>query len=134
MLNSKIHTTIVALVALAALTSTGVASAASRSTHRSHKQVSHALSVSRTVNRSGGPIVKPVFTGNTVAAISAFPTGGKGSGSEATCSLWSQRLNEEQGEIDAATDNNNLQEYKEAKEAQDADVDNALDAGCVVIY
>ena len=133
MLTSKIHTVVVALVALAALATTGVASAASPSSHRSHKQLSHALSLSRTVKR-GGPIVKPVFTGNTVAAISAFPTGGKGSGSEATCSLWSQRLNEEQGEIDAATDNNNLQEYKEAKEAQDADVDNALDAGCVVIY
>jgi hypothetical protein len=134
MLTTKIRTTIVALVAFAALTTTGVASAANRTTHRTHKQSTHARTLSRTVSRSGTPIVKPVVTGNTVAAIKAFPAGGKGSGTEATCELWSGKLNEDQGAVDAAVHNNDLEQYNETKGALDEDVDNALDAGCAVIY
>lgn len=137
MLTTKIHTTIAALVAvlaLVALTTTGAASAANRQAQRDHHQPNHRLSVSRAVQRTGkAPIVKPVVAGGTFAAISAFPTGGKGSGTEATCALWSGRLNEEQGEVDAAVHNNDLQQYKDAKEGLDEDIDNALDAGCVVI-
>ena len=66
-----------------------------------------------------------------VAAISAFPTGGKGSGTEATCSLWSQRLQDDQGTQDDATDH---QEIVDATNALNEDENNALDAGCVVIY
>src|SRR4029077_17667365 len=127
-------TKILALVAIAALMSTGVASAASRPLHRNHHQSNHGSRLSRTVQRGGGPIVKPVVSGSTFAAITAFPTGGKGSGTEATCALWSGRLNEEQGEVEAAVDNNDLQQYNDAKGAQDEDIDNALDAGCAVIY
>ncbi len=133
MLTTKIRTALVALVAIAALTSTGAASAATRSAHRNHYQPKRGRSVSRIVQRNGGPIVKPVVGGNTVAAITAFPTGGKGSGTEATCALWSGRLNEEQGEVDAAVHNNDLQQYKDAKDSLDEDIDNALDAGCAVI-
>jgi hypothetical protein len=134
MLTTRIRTTIVALIAIAALSITAVASAATGPLHRSHRQTSHGRSVSRLVQRKGGPIVKPVVVGNTVAAIKAFPTGGKGSGTEATCALWSGRLNEEQGEVDAAVHNNDLQQYNETKGALDEDIDNALDAGCAVIY
>jgi hypothetical protein len=133
MLSARIRIVTVALVALVALSSTAVASAASHGpSGKSHRPV-HARSVSRTVERGPGPIVKSVPKG-AVMAISAFPAGGKGGGTEATCALWSGQLNEEQGEIEAAEDNNDVQQYKEAKGAQEADIDNALDAGCAVIY
>ena len=76
----------------------------------------------------------PVVAGSTVAEISAFPTGGKGSGTEATCALWSGQLNEDQGAIEAAEENDNVQQYKGAIAQLNEDIDNALDAGCVVIY
>jgi hypothetical protein len=38
------------------------------------------------------------------------------------------------GGADAAVHNNDLQQYNEAKGALDEDVENALDAGCAVIY
>ena len=75
-----------------------------------------------------------VITGSTVAEISAFPTGGKGSGTEATCELWSGQLNEDQGAVEAAEDNDNVQQYKGAIAQLNEDIDNALDAGCVVIH
>jgi len=136
MLSTKIRTTAVvltALFALTALTATSIASAARRAPQRHSHQPVHGQSVSRIVKRGAGPVVKPV-SGVTYAAISAFPAGGKGSGTEATCALWSGRLNEEQGEIEAAEENNDLGKYQEAKGSQDEDIDNALDAGCAVIY
>jgi len=87
-----------------------------------------------TLQRSGGLISNPVVGAeSTSVAISAFPTGGKGSGTEATCELWSGQLNYDQGAIDAAVHNNDLQQYQDAKEKFDDDYDNALDAGCAVI-
>ena len=73
-------------------------------------------------------------TGNGSIAISAFPTGDKGSGSEEMCRHWSGVLNEDQGRIDAAEENNDLQQYKDAVATQEEHIDLALDAGCVVIH
>ncbi len=63
-----------------------------------------------------------------VAAISAYPTGGKGSGTEATCALWTEQLQSDESAI-ADADN-------KAEAAQDLSdhVNDALDAGCFVIY
>lgn len=75
--------------------------------------------------------VRPIGTGTTVVAITAFPTGGKGSGTEATCDLWSDQLQADEGAVDAAS---GVQDKIDAVNALNTDVDNALDAGCVVIY
>jgi hypothetical protein len=115
MLKSTKIRTVVALVAVSALSAPGVASAAA---------FPHAPSLG----------AMPVVSGNTVAEISAFPTGGKGSGTEATCALWSGQLNEDQGAIEAAEENDNVQQYKDAVAQLNEDIDNALDAGCVVIH
>lgn len=87
-----------------------------------------------TLQRSGGLISNPVVGAeSTSVALSAFPTGGKGSGTEATCDLWGGQLNYDQGAVEAAVHNNDLQQYQDAKAKFDDDYDNALDAGCVVI-
>jgi hypothetical protein len=87
-----------------------------------------------TLQRSGGLISTPVLGArSTSVALSAFPTGGKGSGTEATCDLWGGQLNYDQGAVEAAVHNNDLQQYQDAKAKFDDDYDNALDAGCVVI-
>ena len=78
--------------------------------------------------------IKPIAaTHQAVAAVSAFPTGGRGSGTEATCALWSQQLNTDQGGVDAAVENNDLSAYQDASAALNEDKGNAEDAGCVVI-
>jgi hypothetical protein len=69
-------------------------------------------------------------SGPQVAYISAFPTGGKGSGTEATCALWSDRLQEDQQLVDDAPE----ADQQDASGPLEADIDNALDAGCAVIY
>ncbi len=50
------------------------------------------------------------------------------------CRHWSGELNEDQGRIDAAEENNDLQQYKDAVATQEEHIDLALDAGCVVIH
>lgn len=75
--------------------------------------------------------VRPTLPTTTVVAISAFPTGGKGSGTEATCELWSDQLAADEQALDEATDK---QDIIDASEALNDNVDNALDAGCAVIY
>jgi hypothetical protein len=87
-----------------------------------------------TVQRSGGLISNPVVGAeSTSVAISAFPTGGKGSGTEATCDLWGGQLQYDQGGVEAAVHNNDLQQYQDAKAKFDDDYNDALDAGCAVI-
>jgi hypothetical protein len=99
---------------IAALSVTGVASAAAV--------------------RHPGTHPKPITVlHKPVAAISAFPTGGKGSGTEATCALWSAQLNGDQGAVDAAVQNNDLAQYQAESDALNEDKNNALDAGCAVI-
>jgi hypothetical protein len=117
MLKSTKIRTVLALAAVSALSITGVAS---------------ATVVPRVPTST--PHTAPVVSGSTVAEISAFPTGGKGSGTEATCALWSGQLNEDQGAIEAAEENDNVQQYKDAVAQLNEDIDNALDAGCVVIH
>jgi hypothetical protein len=109
-----------------------------RTTHKrapaSRTAASHAKVIkTSSAARSGGTgVVGPVRTaGPSVAAISAFPAGGKGSGTEATCELWSDRLQEDQNAQDSATDK---QDVIDATESLNSDIDNALDAGCAVIY
>lgn len=116
-----------------ALSGAAGASAATRS-HSPVKSPPHPkVTSTASANRAKGHgVVKPVRTsGPTVAAISAFPTGGKGSGTEATCALWSDRLQEDQDAQDNATEK---QDVIDATENLHADVNDALDAGCVVIY
>jgi hypothetical protein len=124
--------TAVLLTAVTALS--GVAGASAKAPKRTATTASHAKVVKRTAvsrTKSGTGAVRPVRTsGPSVAAISAFPAGGKGSGTEATCALWSQRLQEDQQIIDDAPET----DKDDASAPLEADVDNALDAGCAVIY
>jgi hypothetical protein len=114
MLKSTKIRTVAALVAVSALAVTGVASAAA---------APRAPGVTTTP--------RPVVSGTTVAEISAFPTGGKGSGTEATCALWTKELQADQRLADTAE---TVNQYKDAMSALEDDVDNALDAGCAVIF
>ena len=67
----------------------------------------------------------------TVMKISAYPTGGKGSGSEATCKLWTKQLQQDEEIVNSAP----ATDQQDAQEAlTDKDVDNALDAGCFVVF
>jgi hypothetical protein len=126
---------IAVLTAVLMLSSAAGASAVTRSHVPSKSSSSHAAKVLRPVSagRAKGPRVRrPVGTaGPSVAAISAFPAGGKGTGTEATCELWSDRLQEDQNAQDSATDK---QDVIDATESLNRDIDNALDAGCAVIY
>jgi len=79
----------------------------------------------------GTTVIHPVSTGPAVVMISAFPTGGKGSGTEATCALWSGQLQEDQNAQDEATDKDAI---IETTNQLNTDINNALDAGCAVIY
>ena len=105
--------TVAALVAVSALSVTSVASAA-------------------VGQRAPTPTMNtgPIISGTTVAEISAFPTGGKGSGTEATCALWTERLQDDQAIIDNAPAGDEV----DASGPLNTDVDNALDAGCFVIF
>jgi hypothetical protein len=124
---------IAVLTAVLSLSSVAGASAAATS-HASAKASSHAVSakavaVAKTKGATG--VVKPVKAGGgAIAAISAFPAGGKGSGSEATCGLWSQRLQEDQQMVNDAPE----ADHDDASGPLNADIDNALDAGCAVLY
>jgi hypothetical protein len=111
--NTKVRT-VAALAAVAGLSLTGVASAA-------------------TVQRTGGPIAKPVVAGSTSVAVWAFPTGLKGSGTEAVCADWSDQLGEDRAAEGVAQEHNDLGAYLEAQAKLDEDTNGALDAGCVVI-
>jgi len=106
--------TVAALVAVSALSVTSVASAA-------------------VGQRAPTPTMNtgPIISGTTVAEISAFPTGGKGSGTEATCALWTKELQLDQRLADTAE---TVDQYKDAMTSLEDDIDNALDAGCVVIH
>lgn len=81
--------------------------------------------------RSTGPVRPVKVGGSTVVAITAFPTGDKGTGTEATCGLWADRLQEDMDAQDTATEK---QDVIDATNNLNEDIDNALDAGCVVIY
>jgi hypothetical protein len=110
---------------------TGIAIAASSGGDghpRSTKVVSkHRSSARRAPGGRGAPRL-PVT--HTAVAISAFPTGDKGSGSEATCGLWSDRL---QADLEVLDQADNLDDKVAASNDLQQDKNDALDAGCVVI-
>jgi len=119
-------TTVVALSSVASASAVAKSHGPTKSS--SHTKVPKRMSASRA---KGIGVVKPIKTaGPSVAAISAFPTGGKGSGTEATCALWSDRLQEDQQIIDNAPET----DKDDASGPLNTDIDNALDAGCAVIY
>jgi hypothetical protein len=122
---------IAVLVTIAALSATAGASAKAPShtpSAKSHARVVKSKSASRAKAVAGGRAT--YVAGTTVVALDAFPTGGKGSGTEATCGLWADRLNFDQQVLDEATDKADI---INAYNGLNADKDNALDAGCVVI-
>jgi hypothetical protein len=116
--------TVALLVALAGTT------AATGATRTGGETAAPAKSM-QTARSKPGTVRPPLPSATTVVAISAFPTGGKGSGTEATCELWSNQLAADEQALDEASDK---QDIIDASNNLNADVDNALDAGCVVIY
>jgi hypothetical protein len=122
---------IAVLTAAVAVSSVASAPAIAKS-HAPIKSSSHAKVAKRKLasKAKGGGVVKPINTGTSVVFISAFPTGGKGSGTEATCALWSDRLQDDQQLVDDAPE----ADRDDASGPLDTDIDNALDAGCAVIY
>jgi hypothetical protein len=71
-----------------------------------------------------------VATQTTAVAIQAFPTGGQGSGSEATCGAYTRLL-----QRDALAVKYTEGIAQQASQALlDDDVDAAMDAGCAVLF
>lgn len=62
--------------------------------------------------------------------MEAFPTGGKGSGTEEVCHQWTIWLNEDEEQLNNAT---TTVDILNASDQKKADVDAAMDAGCAVI-
>jgi len=88
-------------------------------------------SVASATTRAGATTAPPATVHATTAvAIQAFPTGGQGSGSEATCAAYTRLLQRDELAI----------KYTEgiAQQASqvllDDDVDAAMDAGCAVVF
>jgi hypothetical protein len=130
LISSRLTTAV--LTAVVALS--GVAGASAKAPKHT-AGTSHAKVAIKTTaaakTKAGTGVVKPVkATTTSVAMISAFPAGGKGSGTEATCALWSNRLQDDQQIIDNAPE----ADKDDASGPLNADIDNALDAGCAVIY
>jgi len=128
-----VRSRIIAVLTAAVAVSSVVSAPAIAKSHGPVKSSSHAKVATKKKAASkvkGGGVVKPVTTGTSVVFISAFPTGGKGSGTEATCALWSDRLQDDQQIVDNAPE----ADQDDASGPLNADIDNALDAGCAVIY
>lgn len=79
---------------------------------------------------TGHTSAKTLHGGATAVGMEAFPTGGKGSGSEEVCHQWTIWLNEDQEQVDNAT---TTVEILDASDQKHADIDAAMDAGCAVI-
>ncbi|MGZ4280071.1 MAG: hypothetical protein ACXVVU_25820, partial [Solirubrobacteraceae bacterium] len=93
MFNGKTTLAAAAVTSLAALSVTGVASAAMvRGSVATTSPVVSGTTSTALRTTPSIPIPPPVTTGTTSVALSAFPAGGKGSGTEATCQLWSGQL------------------------------------------
>ena len=86
-----------------------------------------ASAAPRTATQTAPPVVKHTAV---AAAIQAFPAGGPGSGSEATCAAYTRLLQRDASAI----------KYTEGLAQQasqallDDDVDTAMDAGCAVLF
>jgi hypothetical protein len=80
---------------------------------------------------TAGTTTTRVVAGTTTSAKpSAFPAGGKGSGSEQMCDFYSNLLGSDQADLDAAK---GFSAQLSADLQLAADKDAATDAGCVVI-
>ena len=121
--------TITAIAAVALSATTGIASA--RGGPAKAPGLAGVKSAKFHRGMGGGTTLPPHISGGTTSvALEAFPTGGKGSGSEETCGNWTTWLREDQGAInDATTTTDIINASNELK----ADKDAAMDAGCVVI-
>jgi hypothetical protein len=109
---SSIVTVITVAATVVALSGASGASAAQRAVNPNTAAASH------------------VATQTTAVAITAFPTGGPGSGSEATCAAYTRLL---QRDASAIKYTEGL--AQQASQAlQDDDVDAAMDAGCAVLF
>jgi len=132
MLRRRIHSlaAVAVIAALGTVGASGVAAAkpAAGPVH-GHAKPTVKTQLAKRAGGFGGPVIHQV--GTTAVAITAFPTGDKGSGTEATCDLWTDQLNADVDELGFATDND---ERVAASNQLQEDVDNALDAGCAVIY
>jgi hypothetical protein len=125
---SRLVAAVTAALALASVVS-APALAKSHGPVKSHaKHAKKALASKANINVGTGP-VKPL-TPTPVIRITAYPTGMKGTGTEATCALWTDRLSDDQAAVDAAPEADQL----DASGPLETDIDNALDAGCFVIY
>jgi hypothetical protein len=105
----------VAGIAAAALLAAGVASAAAP------------------IHRPGTTPPPVLAAPPTAVAMEAFPAGGKGSGSEKTCELYTGLLQADQYGIEAAENANDQAALDKANAALDQHINSALDAGCAVI-
>jgi hypothetical protein len=124
--------TVAAVASIALTATTGVAAAGTSGGHghpRPAKVVKKHRSSSIARHAPGGSRV-PVVSTPTSVAISAFPTGDKGSGSEATCGLWSDRL---QQDVEVLGEAESVDDRVAASNDLQQDKNDALDAGCVVI-
>jgi hypothetical protein len=91
--------------------------------------VSGASAAQRAVNPNTAA-ASHVATQTTAVAITAFPTGGQGSGSEATCGAYTRLL-----QRDALAIKYTEGIAQQASQALlDDDVDAAMDAGCAVLF
>ena len=126
------RTTITTLAALLALAGAADAGAATKLSNGATTARQPTAKQARMLQTQGTKPVHPVITGGTqVAAIEAHPTGGKGSGTEATCDLWTNQLQEDENNVGQASE---TQDKIDAVNQLNTDVDNAMDAGCFVMY
>src|SRR4051794_27665263 len=124
--------TITALTALITVACAADAGAAMRTTNPQMTSKSQMTMQSRVSKMQGTGSAHPMtMSGPTVMAITANPTGGKGSGTEATCDLWTNQLQQDEGAVGEATE---TQDKIDAVNNLNTDIDNAMDAGCFVIY
>jgi hypothetical protein len=134
MLRHRLHSlaTVAAIAAVALTAPAGPASAAGNAGgshgHGAKVVKKQKRGSARQAPGGGGTVRPPAST--TAVAISAFPTGDKGSGSEATCGLWSDRL---QQDVEVLGEAESVDDRVQASNDLQQDKNDALDAGCVVI-
>jgi hypothetical protein len=93
-----------------------------------------AASAAAPVHKLGTAPPPVMVSQPTAVAIEAFPTGGKGSGSETTCGLYTQELQADQAVVDDAKNAGDYEAADKWTAQLNSDIDSALDAGCAVIY
>ena len=125
---SRLVAAVTAALALSSVVS-APALAKSHGPVKPHAKAAKKALASRAKFTKGTGPVKPV-TVTTTARIAAYPTGMKGSGTEATCALWTERLQDDQQIIDQAPEADEV----DASGPLNTDFDIGLDAWCFVIF